>query len=147
MIQSSEQYPWQDLCWLFHSGEWPCRSWWPFIRSDKCHVIVETWHEIYNKILMFKKLWIAGEIPKNQDILREAYSLCFRLPVLNTDKFKEDFYNVCTSSFMLLLMVMLSFSRCLKVPHSLFVSLKLLYGHPVICKPIHEQSMNHVARC
>ena len=36
----------------------------------------------------------AGEIPKNHDILREAYSLCYRLPVLNTDKFKEDFFNV-----------------------------------------------------
>ena len=39
-------------------------------------------------------LFIAGEIPKNHDILREAYSLCYRLPVLNTDKFKEDFFNV-----------------------------------------------------
>jgi len=38
---------------------------------------------------------ISGEITKNQDILREAYSLCYRLPVLNSDKFKEDFYNVC----------------------------------------------------
>lgn len=37
---------------------------------------------------------ILGEIPKNHDILREAYSLCYRLPVLNTPQFKEDFYNV-----------------------------------------------------
>ena len=42
----------------------------------------------------FRVISNAGEIPKNHDILREAYSLCYRLPVLNTDKFKEDFFNV-----------------------------------------------------
>lgn len=46
-------------------------------------------------ILQYIKAVKEGEIPKNQDILREAYSLCYRLPVLNTDKFKEDFYNQC----------------------------------------------------
>lgn len=36
----------------------------------------------------------AGEVPFNHDILREAYALCHCLPVLSTDKFKTDFYDV-----------------------------------------------------
>ena len=35
-----------------------------------------------------------GEVEKNHDVLREAYSLCYRLPVLSTLRFKEDYYNV-----------------------------------------------------
>ncbi|WAR22181.1 CSN6-like protein [Mya arenaria] len=46
-------------------------------------------------ILEYIKAVEAGTLPKNQDILREAYSLCYRLPVLNSDKFKEDFFNQC----------------------------------------------------
>lgn len=36
----------------------------------------------------------VGEIPFNHEILREAYALCHCLPVLSTDKFKTDFYDV-----------------------------------------------------
>lgn len=36
----------------------------------------------------------AGEVPFNHEILREAYALCHCLPVLSTDKFKTDFYDV-----------------------------------------------------
>ena len=35
-----------------------------------------------------------GEVEKNHDVLREAYGLCYRLPVLSTLRFKEDYYNV-----------------------------------------------------
>lgn len=35
-----------------------------------------------------------GEVPFNHEILREAYALCHCLPVLSTDKFKTDFYDV-----------------------------------------------------
>lgn len=34
-----------------------------------------------------------GLVPMNHEILREAYSLCHRLPVLNTEKFREEFYD------------------------------------------------------
>ena len=44
-------------------------------------------------------LFPLGQVPKNHDILREAYSLCYRLPVLNTDRFKEDFFNVSNLFF------------------------------------------------
>ncbi|XP_072447688.1 COP9 signalosome complex subunit 6 isoform X4 [Chiloscyllium punctatum] len=37
----------------------------------------------------------TGEVPFNHEILREAYALCHRLPVLSTDKFKTDFYDQC----------------------------------------------------
>lgn len=37
---------------------------------------------------------IAGEVPFNHEILREANALCHRLPVLSTTKFKTDFYDV-----------------------------------------------------
>ena len=36
----------------------------------------------------------SGEVPFNHEILREAYALCHCLPVLSTDKFKTDFYDV-----------------------------------------------------
>lgn len=39
-------------------------------------------------------LFCAGEVPFNHEILREAYALCHCLPVLSTDKFKTDFYDV-----------------------------------------------------
>ncbi len=36
----------------------------------------------------------AGQLPKDHEALREAYSLCHRLPVINTERFTEEFYNV-----------------------------------------------------
>ncbi|XP_064614826.1 COP9 signalosome complex subunit 6-like [Liolophura sinensis] len=59
------------------------------------HSSVKMLHSRVKLILEYIKAVEAGELPKNPDILREAYSLCYRLPVLNTNKFKEDFYNQC----------------------------------------------------
>ncbi|KAK3697658.1 hypothetical protein RRG08_007470 [Elysia crispata] len=36
-----------------------------------------------------------GEVAKNHDILREAYSLCYRLPVLSSQRFDEDYFTQC----------------------------------------------------
>ena len=44
----------------------------------------------YCGVLFFYK----GEIPCNHEIMRDALSLIQRLPVMKTDLFKEDFYNV-----------------------------------------------------
>ncbi|XP_047129838.1 COP9 signalosome complex subunit 6 [Hydra vulgaris] len=41
-------------------------------------------------ILQYVKAVQNGEIPLNQEIMRECLSLCQRLPVLNTNSFKED---------------------------------------------------------
>ncbi len=60
---------------------WPCAG---LIISSHCSVAVILLH------------CLPGDLPKNHEILREAYSLCHRLPVLNTDRFKDEFYNVST---------------------------------------------------
>ncbi|KAL5004818.1 hypothetical protein ScPMuIL_018274 [Solemya velum] len=59
------------------------------------HSSIKMLHSRVRLILEYVKAAQAGDVPKNHDILREAYSLCYRLPVLNTAKFKEDFYNQC----------------------------------------------------
>ncbi|VDI08383.1 COP9 signalosome complex subunit 6-like [Mytilus galloprovincialis] len=59
------------------------------------HSSIKMLHSRVKIILEYIKAVESGEIPKNHDILREAYSLCYRLPVLNTPQFKEDFYNQC----------------------------------------------------
>lgn len=59
------------------------------------HSAIKMLHSRVKLILEYIKAVEDGKIPKNQDILREAYSLCYRLPVLNTDKFKDDFFNQC----------------------------------------------------
>lgn len=42
-------------------------------------------------ILQYVKAVKTGELPVNQDIMREVSSLCQRLPVMNTSGFKKDF--------------------------------------------------------
>ncbi|XP_050389077.1 COP9 signalosome complex subunit 6 [Patella vulgata] len=59
------------------------------------HSSIKMLHSRVKIILEYIKAVQAGKIPKNHDVLREAYSLCYRLPVLNTHTFKEDFYNQC----------------------------------------------------
>jgi COP9 signalosome complex subunit 6 len=36
-----------------------------------------------------------GSIPWNHEILREAFNLCHRLPVLSSPKYSQEFYNQC----------------------------------------------------
>lgn len=46
-------------------------------------------------LILMQSLFVpSGEVPFNHEILREAYALCHCLPVLSTDKFKTDFYDV-----------------------------------------------------
>ncbi|XP_077987776.1 COP9 signalosome complex subunit 6-like isoform X2 [Glandiceps talaboti] len=52
-------------------------------------------HNRVKLILEYIKAVEAGELPRNHEVLREAYSLCHRLPVLSTENFKGDFYNQC----------------------------------------------------
>jgi len=48
---------------------------------------------------------VAGKLPKNHEVLREAYSLCHRLPIMNTPKFREEFYSVRYPYFLLFVAV------------------------------------------
>ena len=40
------------------------------------------------------KAFFPGETPCNHEIMRDALSLCQRLPVMKTESFKNDFYDV-----------------------------------------------------
>ena len=51
-------------------------------------VIVKSFHNLF---LFFV---FSGEAPCNHEIMRDALSLIQRLPVMKTDLFREDFYNV-----------------------------------------------------
>ena len=59
------------------------------------HNAIKMLHSRVKLILEYIKAVESGELPKNLEILREAYSLCHRLPVLNTARFKDEFYNQC----------------------------------------------------
>ena len=58
------------------------------------HNAIKMLHSRVRLILDYIKAVQAGEVPRNHEVLREAYSLSHRLPVLSSDKFNEDFYNV-----------------------------------------------------
>ena len=58
------------------------------------HNAVKMLHSRVKLILDYVKAVQAGELPMNHEILRDANSLCHRLPVLHLDKFDADFYNV-----------------------------------------------------
>ncbi|XP_074657481.1 COP9 signalosome complex subunit 6-like [Tubulanus polymorphus] len=59
------------------------------------HNAIKMLHNRVKLILEYIKAAQAGQVAKNHEILREAYSLCHRLPVLSTDKFSQDFYTQC----------------------------------------------------
>lgn len=59
------------------------------------HNAIKMLHSRVKLILDYVKAVEAGQLPRNHEILREAYSLVHRLPVLNSNNFKGDFYNQC----------------------------------------------------
>ncbi|EDW80920.1 uncharacterized protein Dwil_GK11302 [Drosophila willistoni] len=46
-------------------------------------------------VLQYIKDVEAGKLKPNQEILREAYALCHRLPVMQVPAFQEEFYTQC----------------------------------------------------
>ncbi|XP_071798663.1 COP9 signalosome complex subunit 6-like [Asterias amurensis] len=59
------------------------------------HNAIKMLHSRVKLILDYVKAVQAGEVPRNHEILRDAYSLCHRLPVLSSERFDTDFYNQC----------------------------------------------------
>ncbi|XP_034232636.1 COP9 signalosome complex subunit 6 [Thrips palmi] len=59
------------------------------------HSAIKMLHSRVRLVLQYVKAVEAGQLPVNREILREAYSLSNRLPVLQSPKFKGDFYNQC----------------------------------------------------
>lgn len=51
-------------------------------------------HSRVRLVLEYMKAVQNGQLPRNHEILREAYSLCHRLPVIHGSRFRQDFYNV-----------------------------------------------------
>jgi len=52
-------------------------------------------HSRVRVILEYIKLMQSGKQPVNHEILRDTYTLCHMLPVLNLSKFNEEFHDQC----------------------------------------------------
>lgn len=50
-------------------------------------------------ILDYVRAVKEGKVAANHEILREAYSLCHRLPVISNETFKEEYFNVSSRVF------------------------------------------------
>ncbi|XP_008544805.1 COP9 signalosome complex subunit 6 isoform X1 [Microplitis demolitor] len=59
------------------------------------HSAIKMLYSRVKLILTYLRAVEKGELPPNHEILRAARSLAHHLPVLNSDKFKADFYNQC----------------------------------------------------
>ncbi|GFR80517.1 COP9 signalosome complex subunit 6 [Elysia marginata] len=59
------------------------------------HSSIKMLHNRIKVILAYIKAAQNGEVAKNHDVLREAYSLCYRLPVLSSQRFNEDYFTQC----------------------------------------------------
>lgn len=59
------------------------------------HSAIKMLHSRVKLVLEYVRAVQSGKLPVNHDILRDAYSLSHRLPVIQTPKFTTDFYNQC----------------------------------------------------
>lgn len=58
------------------------------------HSAIKMLHSRVKLVLEYMKAVQSGQLPINHEVLREAYSLCHRLPVVQSPRFRQDFYNV-----------------------------------------------------
>jgi COP9 signalosome complex subunit 6 len=58
------------------------------------HSAIKMLHSRVRLLLNYARAVQAGELPPRQDVLRDAYSLSHHLPVIDSERFKADFYNV-----------------------------------------------------
>ncbi|XP_015929153.1 COP9 signalosome complex subunit 6 [Parasteatoda tepidariorum] len=59
------------------------------------HSAIKMLHSRVHLILDYVRAVKDGRAAPNHEILREAYSLCHRLPVVSSDFFKEEYFNQC----------------------------------------------------
>ncbi|XP_075924589.1 COP9 signalosome complex subunit 6 [Petromyzon marinus] len=59
------------------------------------HSAIKMLHNRVRVILQHMRAIQAGELPVVHEILRDANSLCHRLPVISTTSFQEDFFDQC----------------------------------------------------
>ncbi|CAG0878509.1 unnamed protein product [Darwinula stevensoni] len=62
---------------------------------------VKMLHSRVKLILKYVKAVEAGELPRNQEILRHAHSLCHRIPLVSSPLFTKEFYNQCNDSHLM----------------------------------------------
>lgn len=62
------------------------------------HSAIKMLHSRVKLILAYIKAIESGALPANIEILREAYALSQRLPVIQTSAFKEEYYTVTTTT-------------------------------------------------
>lgn len=58
------------------------------------HSAIKMLHSRVRLVLEYLRAVQAGKLPRNHEVLREAYSLSHRLPVVQSPRFHTDFYNV-----------------------------------------------------
>lgn len=58
------------------------------------HSAIKMLHSRVKLILAYIKAIEGGTLPANSEILREAYALSQRLPVIQSSTFKEEYYTV-----------------------------------------------------
>lgn len=63
------------------------------------HSAIKMLYQRVKLILAYLQAVEAGEVKENHEILRAARSLAHHLPVLNSEKFKSEFYNVSSQKF------------------------------------------------
>uniref|UniRef100_A0A0V0GAI4 COP9 signalosome complex subunit 6 n=2 Tax=Triatoma TaxID=30075 RepID=A0A0V0GAI4_TRIDM len=59
------------------------------------HSAIKMLHSRVRLVLEYLRAVQAGKLPRNHEVLREAYSLSHRLPVVQSPRFHTDFYNQC----------------------------------------------------
>lgn len=63
------------------------------------HSAIKMLHSRVKLILAYIKAIENGTLPANSEILREAYALSQRLPVIQSSTFKEEYYTVIDTTF------------------------------------------------
>ncbi|XP_028136636.1 COP9 signalosome complex subunit 6 [Diabrotica virgifera virgifera] len=59
------------------------------------HSAIKMLHSRVRLVLEYMKAVQSGQLPRNHEVLRDAFSLCHRLPVIDGSRFRQDFYNQC----------------------------------------------------
>jgi len=86
---------------------------------------VKMLHSRINILLEYVKAVKEGELPMNEEIMRNCLSLCQRLPVLSTNKFEENFFDQCND--VLLMSYLAAITKGCNVSNELITKFNLIY--------------------
>lgn len=86
---------------------------------------VKMLHSRIDIILQYVKAVKDGELPMNEEIMRNCLSLCQRLPVLSTQKFEENFFDQCND--VLLMSYLAAITKGCNISNELITKFNLIY--------------------